>query len=519
MVGRATARIDARNTKLLSAIFKAGPSGAANDRRVDERKRPLSSVDMAPKKKRVVLCDVCAQVGTVVRPTLRCRGEIGSVSDESAVACDSVVHLDCLGLVSAELPDDRYWLCSKCVCTAAEESKDDHEDVCTRCRLAGGLLMCDGYGCTKAYHYDCAGVNQAELRDSDDWYCPACAAVDHVAVSACPTGSNYARRVALKHQTPAGDDDASTAKNVAPPAALHAADSAGGKSGARSGQIHGPSAPPLSIALGVLCVFRHHCPTAPSSTLRRLRLALDARTMSHMILPGQCDRFMLTGEDLPPEMHAGAHTLSPASRSSVHSSLGEPLQRRCTRRAVTAPNGSKAACFGRPSRDDRRAKRLAGISPRRQLTDTLAATQAVHRVPAAEQSGNWQLVSRGGCCRQCGLMGERQWNIRASGDDVHMLCERCFALRDLYVGKRLDAMAQLGLPPTLIHAPVSAPSAGQQRTKAKALSKRARTAPAGRIAEAKGAMRGDSGVGGEVESMSRLRLTEMADHVRDSPWR
>ena len=276
MVGRATVRIDARNTKLLSAIFKAGPSGADNDRKVDERKRPASSVDMAPKKKRVVLCDVCAQVGTVERPTLRCRGEIGSVSDESTVACDSVVHLDCLGLVSAELPDDRYWLCSKCVCTAAEESKDDHEDVCTRCRLAGGLLMCDGYGCTKAYHYDCAGVNQAELRDSDEWYCPACAAVDHVAVSACPTGSNYARRVALKHQTPTGDDDASTAKNVAPPAALHAADSAGDKSGARLGHIHSSSAPPLSNCSRRVvrltpslpnCSIIHPPPTAPG--LRR----------------------------------------------------------------------------------------------------------------------------------------------------------------------------------------------------------------------------------------------------------
>ena len=143
--------------------------------------------------------------------------------------------------------------------------------------------MCDAYGCTKAYHHDCAGVNAAELRESDDWHCPACVAVEHiVAVSSCPTGSNYARRVALKHQTAEMESDTGTAQNASAgkitadhvdavknallPAAPHAPVSSGAPA-SPSATTH--YAAPLERRCVVLCGFHHAelpCPCISSAS-------------------------------------------------------------------------------------------------------------------------------------------------------------------------------------------------------------------------------------------------------------
>jgi hypothetical protein len=212
-------------------------------------------------------------------------------------------------------------------------------------------------------------------------------------------------------------------------------------------------------------------------------------------------------------MDADVDPSSPPLPRGVQSPAREPLQRRCTRRAATALNRSETGAFVNTPCADRRARQSAAASSRRQPADTPTGMQAVRGAHTVEQSGSWQLVTRGGCCRQCGLMGERQWHIRGSGDDLHMLCERCFGLRDLYVGKRLDAMAQLGQPLVPILARASPPAGAKPRAKAR--SKRARMVASERASEAKTATYGDDGAGGE--STSRLRLTEMADHVRAPP--
>ena len=61
----------------------------------------------------------------------------------------------------------------------------------------------------------------------------------------------------------------------------------------------------------------------------------------------------------------------------------------------------------------------------------------VPTVSTDERSPAWSKSFRGGCCSNCGSDGKKEWHTRMGHEQLEMLCEACYGLKDLYKGKKL----------------------------------------------------------------------------------
>ena len=52
--------------------------------------------------------------------------------------------------------------------------QDDNDDYCAACGGNGELVCCDGYGCSRAFHFKCVDPPMIENSSQDSWYCNSC---------------------------------------------------------------------------------------------------------------------------------------------------------------------------------------------------------------------------------------------------------------------------------------------------------------------------------------------------------